>query len=145
MTTTNTVSDKEATKKRSKLVCKVGNVGETPELRYTPGGKAVCNFHIAVNTKEPDGKINTEWYRITAWEQLASNVIESVSKGMRVMVYGVPSIETYERKDGQGEGKQKKINAWNVGVELSFATATVTRIERTGPDTQEYEEVDESF
>lgn len=121
------------TKKRADLVCKIGNIGKLEndaiELRITPNGKSVCNFDIAVNFKVNDEKV-TEWYRITCWEQLAENVVASLNTGDRVMVFGVPSVEEFERKDGT-QGKQKKINAWNVGLELSYVTVgEVSKIER---------------
>lgn len=130
-----------ATKKRSDLVCKVGNLGGDPELSITPGGKSVVNFNIAVNRKINDNVV-TEWYAITAWESLAENIVASLTKGMRAIVYGVPSIEEYDKKDGSGKGKQKKINAWNCGPDLSFATAAVSKIERTSGD---YSNQDEDF
>jgi len=39
-----------------------GNVVRAPELRYTPGGKAICNVRLAVDGD--DGQ--TRWYTVTA-------------------------------------------------------------------------------
>ena len=43
----------------------IGNLGADPELRYTPGGKAVTDLRVAVNDTQrgPDG----EWVEETLW------------------------------------------------------------------------------
>ena len=43
----------------------IGNVGQDPELRYTPDGNPVANFSIAVNRRRKVGdefKDETEWF-----------------------------------------------------------------------------------
>ena len=83
----------------------VGNVGDTPEMRYTPSGVAVTNFSVAVNRKwtteggEPQEK--TTWFRVVSWRRLAELCAEYLSKGRQVMVIGEmeePSV--YTAKDG---------------------------------------------
>ena len=43
----------------------VGNLGSTPEMRYTPSGVAVTSFRLAVNRKwtssEGEQKEKTTW------------------------------------------------------------------------------------
>src|SRR5205823_14364630 len=58
-----------------------GNVGRDPELRYTPGGTAICSVRLAV-----DGQ--TRWYTLTAWEHLAEIVGAHVKKGDRLGIRG---------------------------------------------------------
>jgi len=135
MATTTTSSGKEQTtpKPRKDLVTKVGNIGSvkddgTIELRYTQSGKAVCNFDIAVNTGRGAEK-TTEWYKITCWESLAENVVACLTKGNRVIVWGVPDISEFTDKDGNAR-KQKTINAWVVAPDLNFQMATIQKIER---------------
>ena len=53
-----------------------GNVVRDPELRYTPGGRAICNVRLAVDGD--DGQ--TRWYTVTAWEHLAEAVGAHVNK-----------------------------------------------------------------
>jgi len=101
----------------------IGNVGNTPESRYTKAGHMVTNFSVAATKKItsetcPDGwvagkKANewqlTTWYRVTAWRKLAEIVATYVEKGRQVMVTGEPGgnavngkneITVYQAKDG---------------------------------------------
>lgn len=68
----------------------VGNVGSSPEMKYTPSGIAVTTFSLAVNKrwKNADGQQQekTTWWRVTVWRQQAEFVSQYVTKGMRVLV-----------------------------------------------------------
>jgi len=71
----------------------VGNVGRDPELRYTSGGRAVCDFSLATNRVWTDRESNerrqeTTWFKITVWGQQAETVNQYVQKGRQVMVVG---------------------------------------------------------
>ena len=69
-----------------------GHMGSDPEMRYTPGGKAVTSFSMASNSsyKSADGEVvkNTIWLRITAWNKLAEIVNQYCQKGSHVIVTG---------------------------------------------------------
>ena len=60
----------------------VGNIGQDPEVRYMPNGKAVANLTIATSEswKDQQGQLQerTEWHRCVAYEKLAE-IIGSVS------------------------------------------------------------------
>ena len=70
----------------------IGNLGDDPELRYTPSGAAVCNFSMATNKKFTDSKGDqrdeTEWHRIVCWQKQAENVAKYLTKGKMVYVEG---------------------------------------------------------
>lgn len=54
----------------SKLIL-TGNLGNTPELRYTKDDTAVTNFSVAVNRKRNGDKV-TVWYRISVmWNRIS--------------------------------------------------------------------------
>lgn len=74
----------------------VGNVGQDPEVKTTSGGKSVVNFSIATR----DGKDETTWHRIIAFEKLADLVGEYVTKGQQVAVVGRLKYGKYKNKDG---------------------------------------------
>ena len=89
----------------------VGNLGDQPEMRYTPDGTPVTNFSVAVNRKwnNSDGSQGEEtiWLRCTAWRKTAEVVNQYLSKGRQVLVEGRlnPDRETggprvYQRNDG---------------------------------------------
>jgi len=84
----------------------IGNLGQDPEMRYTPSGTAVTNFSVATTeriSKEatpecPDGwkeSYNgrnwelTTWWRVAAWRQLAETCNQFLTKGSQVYVEGV--------------------------------------------------------
>jgi single-strand DNA-binding protein len=70
----------------------IGNLGNDPELRYTPSGQAVANFSVAVNRQWTDnnGEVHEEtaWYRVAAWGRLAETCNQYLSKGRQVLVEG---------------------------------------------------------
>ena len=69
-----------------------GNITRDPELRYTSGGVAVCNFRVASTRRIKDNNTG-EWkdgdalfLRCTIWRQAAEHVAESLTRGDRVVV-----------------------------------------------------------
>ena len=82
----------------------LGNLGKSPELRYTPQGKAVSTFSLAVNEGSGDNQ-KTLWVDIVTWEKTAENCANHLNKGSKVLVEGKLSIRGWEDKDG---GKHKK-------------------------------------
>jgi len=48
----------------------IGNLGKDPEMKYTPSGKSVTAFNVAVNSTYNSGgeqRKETEWFNIEAW------------------------------------------------------------------------------
>jgi single-strand DNA-binding protein len=116
----------------SDLVTIVGSiVKEDPELRFTNSGTAVCEFGVRVPASKKNGT-EAVIHNVVAWRELAENVAESVQKGDRVIVVGVPKTDEFVGRDGQPKRKDK-ITAYQVGVDLNYATATVDRVERSAP------------
>ena len=74
-----------------------GFLGKDPEMRYTPQGKAVTNFNLAVKSKGED----TLWVKCTAWEKIAEVTAQYLRKGSQVLVSGPISVETWQTKDGE--------------------------------------------
>ena len=109
----------------------VGNVTRDPELRFTPSGAAVANFGLAWNRKGRDGEDVTSFFDVTAWNQMAENIGESVTKGMRVVVYGRLDQRSWETQDGDKRSKVE-IVADEVAPSLRWATAEVHRNPREG-------------
>ncbi|MGZ6338820.1 MAG: single-stranded DNA-binding protein [Candidatus Limnocylindrales bacterium] len=83
----------------------IGNLGRDPEMRYTPSGRPVTQFTLAVNrnTKNQAGEWQeqTEWFRVTAWGQLAERTAEQLRKGSKVFVEGRFQSREWEAQDGQ--------------------------------------------
>ena len=83
----------------------IGNVGTDPEMRYTPNGNAVTSFRVATNyrytTSEGEQKEETEWFTITAWNRLAEQCNQYVTKGMKVYAEGRLKSESWTGNDEQ--------------------------------------------
>lgn len=78
----------------------IGNLGQAPELRFTPQGDAVTSFSLATNRKWTGGdgqpQEETTWFRISAWGKLAEVCNQYLDKGRQVLVEGslTPDRET---------------------------------------------------
>lgn len=83
----------------------IGNLGQDPEVRYTPGGKAVANITVATSEswKDQQGQLQerTEWHRCTMYARLAEVAGEYLKKGSKVYLEG--RLQTREWQDQQGQ------------------------------------------
>lgn len=119
----------------------VGNLTDDPELKFTPSGAAVANFTVAQTPRTYDKNSNewvdgeTNYFRCAVWRQPAENVAESLSKGMRVVVTGALKIRNFERQDGS-KGTSVEVNVDEVGPSLRYASAKVTKVQRSGGQNQ---------
>jgi single-strand DNA-binding protein len=90
----------------------VGNLGRDPEMRYTPSGKPVTNFSVAVNTRwtnsdGSDGERVT-WYKVACWGKLAEVTNQYLAKGRKVMVVSRRiEAEAYIDKEGEARAALK--------------------------------------
>ena len=76
----------------------VGNVGNDPDVKFTPGGKAVAIFSVAVNEsfKKRNGEkeARCEWLRCVCWNRLAEVAAEYVTKGRKLFIAVVCALES---------------------------------------------------
>ncbi len=81
----------------------IGNLTRDPELRYTPGGVAVCTLGIATNrswtTKSGETRDDAQFHRIIAWNKLAELCSQLLVKGRRVYVEGRIQYREYVGSD----------------------------------------------
>lgn len=113
-----------------------GRLGADPELRFTPAGKAVASFNLVTskNTRDEQGnwtESETTWWRVSAWDAMAENVAESLSKGDAVIVIGRAHMQSYEDRDGNTR-QSLTVQAYNIGPDLKRAQAKVVRTQRQG-------------
>lgn len=84
----------------------IGNLGRDPEMRYTPSGRPVTEFSVAVNQSTKNQQTGewveaTDWFRVTVWGDRAERTAEQLRKGTRVFVEGRFRTREYEARDGQ--------------------------------------------
>lgn len=83
----------------------IGNLGSEPEMRFTPSGKPVTSFRVATNrvytTPEGERKEETEWFTVVAWNKLAEQCNQFLTKGRLVYAEGRLRTRTWEGQDGQ--------------------------------------------
>lgn len=83
----------------------IGNLGNTPEMRYTPSGVPFTNFRLAVNRRwtgengQPMEK--TTWFNITTWRRQAELASQYLEKGSRVLIIGeIEGARPYTDREG---------------------------------------------
>lgn len=119
------------------VITVVGNITDDPELRFTPSGAAVANFTVASTPRTMNRQTN-EWedgealfLRCSIWRQAAENVAESLQKGARVIVQGRLKARTWETREGE-KRTSFEVDVDEIGPSLKWATAKVTRAQRSG-------------
>lgn len=82
----------------------IGHLGKDPEMRYTPSGKPVTTFSVAVsrswNSADGERHNETEWFNVVAWGTLAETCKQYLSKGQRVYVEGRLQTRRWDDKEG---------------------------------------------
>jgi len=86
-----------------------GRVGADAELKFTPTGKAVATFSVAVDQgKDREGEKRAPmWVKCTLWEKRAEALAPHIKKGIVVVICGRPSTEAW--KDKRTDDAQAKL------------------------------------
>lgn len=78
----------------------IGYLGKDPEVRFTPTGRKVANYSVAVTRRwrsaEGELKEETDWFNLEAWGRLAEISQDYLHKGSLVYVEGRLHTERYE-------------------------------------------------
>ena len=124
------------------VITVIGNLTADPELRFTPSGAAVANFTVASTPRIYD-RNTSEWkdgdplfMRCSIWREAAENVVESLTKGTRVIVTGRLVQRSYDTREGE-KRTVVELQVDEVAPSLRYATAKITRAQRSsnGPQT----------
>ena len=80
----------------------IGHLGKDPETRFTPTGKKVCTFSLAVDrrwkTSDGERKQATDWFNIETWGRLGEICQQYLGKGRLVFVEGRLQTDRYEHE-----------------------------------------------
>lgn len=84
-------------------VIQIGNLGQDPEVKYMPSGKAVCNISIANSEKYTDKDTGeqvekTEWHRLVFFGKLAEVAGEWLRKGSQIYIEGKLQTRQWEKE-----------------------------------------------
>lgn len=80
----------------------IGRLGKDPESKFTPTGKKVAHFSVAVSNRwkgrDGEAKETTEWVNVEAWDRLGEVCQEYLKKGSLVYIEGRLKTDKYEEK-----------------------------------------------
>ncbi len=118
------------------IITIVGNLTRDPELRTLNNGSNVVNFTIASSERRFNRDTN-QWedgdalfLNCNAWDTqhapLASNIANSLAKGMTVLAQGRLAQRSYQAQDGT-QRTVVELRVDQIGPSLRRATAQVTR------------------
>lgn len=84
----------------------VGNLGQDPEVRYTPGGDPVTSISVVTSEAWKDKntggkKEKTEWHRVVFFGAIAAIAGEYLRKGSKVYLEGKLQTRKWQDKSGQ--------------------------------------------
>ena len=92
-----------------------GNLTKDIELRYTPSGKPVADFTVAINEGHGQNK-STLFVDVTVWDKQAENCSTYIGKGSKVLVEG--RLKRDEWNDRETGKKRKKLSV--VAFKVTF-------------------------
>jgi single-strand DNA-binding protein len=82
----------------------IGRLGRDPEMRYTPSGRPVTTFTVATsrtwNTSDGERRVETEWFNIVAWGNLAEICKQYLNKGHQVYIEGRLQSRNWDDPEG---------------------------------------------
>ena len=115
----------------SDTITLTGLVATTPRHILTSEGLSITSFRLASNQRRFDRSqerwidVETNWYTITSFRQLALNSSLSVEKGQRVLVTGRLRIREWDT--GERVGTTVEVEADSIGHDLMWGTASFSR------------------
>lgn len=80
----------------------IGNLGKDPESHFTPTGRKVSKFTVAVSRRwrnsSGERQEATDWFNIEAWGRLAETCQEYLKKGQLIFIEGRLQTDRYEHE-----------------------------------------------
>jgi single-strand DNA-binding protein len=112
----------------------IGNLGNTPETRYTAKGDPVTSFSVATSRKYGE-KDETTWFRVSVWGNQAESCNTYLHKGSKVLVEG----RLRPDENGNPTTFQRKDGSWGASYEVTaesvrFLTAKGEQVESADLD-----------
>ncbi len=116
----------------------VGNVVSEVSLRFSAAGDPVASFRIACTPRRFDRATDrwidsdTHYFGVSCWRDMAHNVVQSVTKGMPIVVHGRLRSREVERPCGESSHRirYQDIEARSVGPDLARGISSFNRVKR---------------
>lgn len=110
-----------------------GNLTRDPEIRFTPAGTQVVHCGLAQNRKWKDSggneKESTNFFDFVVWGDLGGHVVDTLTKGDRVILSGRLEYRSWKADDDTTRSKIE-IVVDDIGPSLRWATASVSKISK---------------
>jgi single-strand DNA-binding protein len=98
----------------------IGNLTRDPELRYTPGGKAVTDVSLAINrvwvNDQGQKQEDTTFVDVTLWGRQAELAQQYLTKGRGIYIEGRLQMDTWDDKETGKKRSRLKV----VGETMQF-------------------------
>jgi len=126
-----------------------GIVATTPRHIVTSEGLAITSFRLASTQRRFDkGRaqwvdIDTNWYTVVAFRQLALNAHSSLNKGDRVVASGRVKVRNWENDEKSGTAIEIEADA--LGHDLLWGTSSFERNTLAREDDKEEESDSDPF
>lgn len=108
-----------------------------PEMRFLKTGKGVATIRVVSNRRQKDA--NGQWvdgpasfFDVECWDHLATQAVENVTKGTRLLVSGRLTCETWEDNNGNNR-VAVKLTADDIALDVRFTTYTRSEQGRVQP------------
>ncbi|GED23355.1 single-stranded DNA-binding protein [Halomonas sabkhae] len=84
----------------------IGNLGQDPEVRFTPSGTAVANLNLATTDTWMDRQSGqrqerTEWHRVVMFNKTAEIAQQYLRKGSKIYIEGRLQTRKWQDQNGQ--------------------------------------------
>ncbi len=84
----------------------IGNLGQDPEVRFTPSGTAVANLRLATTDTWMDRQSGqrqerTEWHTLVMFNKTAEIAQQYLKKGSKIYIEGRLQTRKWQGQDGQ--------------------------------------------
>ena len=85
----------------------LGNVGRSPDIKYTQKGNPVANFSVATTSWSSTKQAEiTKWIPCVAYKKTAEVIRDYVGKGSRIFAEGAVDVQSWtDRKTGDNRIK----------------------------------------
>jgi single-strand DNA-binding protein len=108
------------------MFTKLFRIGNEPEIRHIPSGKAVCELSLAYDVGYGQNK-KTQWIKATLWDKKANALAPYLAKGNQLhAILDDVHVETWQQNTGK-EGYTLRARVVDVSLVSGGAEQTATQ------------------